>query len=352
MPKKQLIINLSILLASIIIFLIIFEIILRFSISPKVYDMKDFVQYSDIYGWEIKPNLNKTLVIPDRTSFVETNSMGFRDYEHNISKSQNKYRIIILGDSFTWGYGVDNNQTYAKLLETYDKKIETINLGVPGYGTDQEYFTLMNKGLKYNPDLITLMYQISSDVADVNTISIGTKNILWQKPKFVVDNNGSLVLTNYPVPKEFASSETKKTSFIKSFALYGFLRDNLLSIPIIREFLIDRFHIGRYYDFEERYTIVYKIFYKLSQELAFRKIKFLVIIMPDGGQVKGIISNKSIYFMENYFKKDNIEFIDMYDRFKGKSDKFYFKIDGHINEEGNKKVAEAIYNELITSKVL
>lgn len=53
----------------------------------------------------------------DRVTHVRINSRGFRDYEYTIEKPQNTYRIIVLGDSFTFGLGVELNETYPKLLE-------------------------------------------------------------------------------------------------------------------------------------------------------------------------------------------------------------------------------------------
>lgn len=346
---KKILLNISILLISIIIFLIILEIVLRLiAPNPNVANIVEFIQYSQLYGWEIKPNLNKTLIISDGTAIVETNSQGFRDYEHKARKNRDKYRIVIVGDSFTWGHGVDNNETYSKILETYDKKIETINMAVGGYGTDQEYLTIMNKGLKYNPDMIILMYTVSTDVADVNTDFMH-----WPKPQFKIIND-TLVLTNVPVPGYYALN-TKEASpgFIKSLALYPFVRDNLLSLPLIREFLIDNFHLGRYYDFKENYDVVFKIFLELNKELESRKIPLLVIIMPDQDQIDNIVSNRSISYMEDFFKENNIQYINIYDYFKNyDSEEFYFKIDGHINEKGHERVAQVIYEKLKNNKVL
>lgn len=66
------------------------------------------------------------------------NSEGFRNREHNINKSNQTYRILILANSFTFGQGMrDIKQVYPSLLEKYlnensqKYKYEIINFGVP-----------------------------------------------------------------------------------------------------------------------------------------------------------------------------------------------------------------------------
>ncbi len=337
--------NIALLIITLIIFLIIFEVTLRITqkrVNVYAYNYSDLVQYSDSYGWELKPNVTKTFIIPERTFLVEQSSQGFRDYEHNLRKSAGKYRIVVVGDSMTHGWGVDNNQTYSKVLESYNKKIETINMGVGAYGTDQEYLTVINKGLSMKPDMIILMYTVTNDVGDVNT------NFRpWPKPQYKIINY-SLTLTNVPVPEFNVGNkeEYKKPNFFKSLRTYEFLRDNLISIPIIRDFLIEKFHIGRHYDFKENYDVVFKILLKLKEDLDSKEVPLLIIVMTDRDQLIGLTSNRSISYMTDFFDENNFTYLDMYDYFKESPQEFYFKIDGHINEEGHKKVAEAIYQEL------
>lgn len=92
---------------------------------------------------------------------VKINSMGFRDYEYSAEKPENTFRIIGLGDSFTFGWGVELDETYLKRLERklnngLGAKYEVINLGVIGFNTLQEVELFKNKGSELNPDLITI----------------------------------------------------------------------------------------------------------------------------------------------------------------------------------------------------
>jgi hypothetical protein len=69
-----------------------------------------------------------------------TNSQRWRG-RRNFSRAvpDGKIRIVCSGDSFTVGYGVDDDHTWCELLSRMDQRLETVNLGVEGYGVDQAY---------------------------------------------------------------------------------------------------------------------------------------------------------------------------------------------------------------------
>tara|TARA_B100000686_G_C16789646_1_gene977735 strand:+ start:748 stop:2379 length:1632 start_codon:yes stop_codon:yes gene_type:complete len=89
-------------------------------------------------------------------------------------KSENIFRILILGDSTTFGQGVRNDQTFSfyleKILNKADvgMKFEVLNGGVPNWGLIEYYFFLKSEGYKYNPDLIILALD-SSDAENLKT---------------------------------------------------------------------------------------------------------------------------------------------------------------------------------------
>jgi len=93
------------------------------------------------------------------------NSMGFRDYEYNLLvKGEDVYRVICVGDSFTFGVGLGLEDTYPKQLERLlqwkypDKKLQVVNCGVPSYNTVREYEFIVHEALTYKPDLIIVGY--------------------------------------------------------------------------------------------------------------------------------------------------------------------------------------------------
>lgn len=92
---------------------------------------------------------------------VHINALGFRDTrDYSIVKSPGTFRIIVLGDSVTFGHGALSDTTYPYLLEQRlkqwrpDINWEVWNLGVPGYNTAQELKYLERVGPSYTPDLV------------------------------------------------------------------------------------------------------------------------------------------------------------------------------------------------------
>lgn len=92
---------------------------------------------------------------------VQVNALGFRDpREYAVTKPPGTVRILVLGDSVTFGHGAIFETTYPYLLEQRlkawrtDVRWEVWNLGVPGYNTGQELSHLREVGPRFDPDLV------------------------------------------------------------------------------------------------------------------------------------------------------------------------------------------------------
>lgn len=125
------------------------------------------------------------------------NSRGLRDREYPYRKPEGTKRILVLGDSYTWGYGVADDEVFTEVLEKElqgrQPRFEVLNTGVLGWGTDQEYLYLINEGLKYSPDYVVLaLYSVNDPKNNYYSIQGGL-----HKPVFL---NEQLELGNVPVP--------------------------------------------------------------------------------------------------------------------------------------------------------
>jgi lysophospholipase L1-like esterase len=120
------------------------------------------------------------------------NSKGLRDREYAYEKPDGTRRILVLGDSFTWGYGVENDAIFTEVLERRfakeDQPWEVINSGVSGWGTDQEYLWFRREGIKYRPDLVIVAFYILNDPYN----NIGSVQYGLGKPVFTDTNLNGL----------------------------------------------------------------------------------------------------------------------------------------------------------------
>lgn len=119
--------------------------------------------------WELRQNYTSTffnLLDNDSVGITHAyiNKFGYRGREIDYLSKNNVKRILAVGDSHTFGWGVEDNQTFPffleKLLnENYRKeKWEVVNLGVPGYDLVQTIAMTKIKGLRYKPNVIVLQY--------------------------------------------------------------------------------------------------------------------------------------------------------------------------------------------------
>ena len=110
-------------------------------------------QYDSNLGWVNKSNF----FVNDMYGpgiYIKTNARGFRNSsEHSITVEEGIIRVVCSGDSFTLGYGVNNEETWPAAFSRFDERFETINMGQGGYGVDQSY-------LWYKRDGIALDHQI------------------------------------------------------------------------------------------------------------------------------------------------------------------------------------------------
>lgn len=143
-------------------------------------------------GYKMLPGYECEFRTSEFDILIKINSNGFRDYEYHKDKGSTTFRILVLGDSFTFGIGVDMEETYPKLLEKMlnrhlgekgPQKYEVINAGADGYGTEQEYLYLENLGNQYRPDLVIIgLY--SNDVTDVMKGISSDYTRTWLKNNF------------------------------------------------------------------------------------------------------------------------------------------------------------------------
>jgi lysophospholipase L1-like esterase len=94
---------------------------------------------------------------------VQINSDGLRDREYAVERGES-LRIIALGDSLTFGWGVEEKDGFVTLLEqqlSQSRPVEVINFGTGNYNTEQQVNLFLEKGIKYAPDAVVVFFFIN-----------------------------------------------------------------------------------------------------------------------------------------------------------------------------------------------
>jgi len=97
---------------------------------------------------------------------IVTNSLGLREREIELRKIDGIYRVLILGDSFAQGWGVEQKDRFSeqasrRLKERDGARVEIINAGVNSYTPILELEYWRTKGIKLEPDLVVLILDFS-----------------------------------------------------------------------------------------------------------------------------------------------------------------------------------------------
>lgn len=316
--------------------------------------------------FELKPNYSQKYISSEFQMDITTNSDGLRDIDHSISKPKNVYRIIALGDSMTFGWGVNQDNTWWKILEgelNSDKnakyRYEIINLGVWMYTYDQQFLRLKDIGLKYQPDMViqgiywSHLRTISSHIWNKNNPGVITK---ISDPTFYVSKDGLLKIKDKNIFLDFLKGHSKLLNFVISRLQVLFLKNQLIISDLG---LLNK-------DSEINYQEVWQKGFESIKEtkelLDKRGIEYFVFLIPRDVQVSQLewiplytnIMNQSLYqdaipqnIFNNFLVSQDITVLDLLPIFrKNYSPQLYFPIDPHWTEMGHKLAAEQIYDFL------
>lgn len=153
--------------------------------KPGRVELRDGVILRD--GAPLPPRLGNQFVVHHLT-----NRAGFRDVDRAVEKPAGVIRVACLGDSYTYGQGVKQEDVFPtrleKLLATElsatGKRYESLNFGVSGYCAWQERGLYNEVVRAYKPDIVVLTMVINDDLSDREAASV-PKGAFEYLPSFV-----------------------------------------------------------------------------------------------------------------------------------------------------------------------
>lgn len=152
-------------------------------------------RYDPMLGWVHTPGLQlPDFYGPGRS--LSINAQGFRGRSDVAERvPAGRLRIVCSGDSFTLGYGVDDEQTWCARLEARDPRVESVNMGQGGYGIDQAYLWYRRDGNRLEHQVQVFAF-ITADFGRL----LSDRFQGYGKPVLRLER-GELALENTPVPR-------------------------------------------------------------------------------------------------------------------------------------------------------
>lgn len=193
----------------------------RVNVSDRIIRCNGVYCYHPTRGWDLKPDskvLDWHQYLNEQVT-ISVNSKGLRGIkEYPYDKPTGTKRILVIGDSFTFGSKNNDREIFPHLLDEMMPRTEVLNLGVGGYGHDQILLRLKEEGVKYSPDIVMLFF-IEADV-DRNLLTFRD----YAKPRYVLRND-EIVLENIPVsdPEEIIAREKFKPYLIDFLRILTYL---------------------------------------------------------------------------------------------------------------------------------
>lgn len=268
--------------------------------------------------YSLKPNysdIQSYLWLPHKT-VQSYNKEGFNDLkDYNITKPINTYRIIALGDSYTFGAFVDTKENWTELLESKlnnmkcnnFSKFEIINLGVSGYDIQFAAHRFVMDGAIYQPDLI-LWFLKNDDFLEIRNLTSQIKN------QYIKDHQ----------------QEWKNNP----------LKINTDAYRLGEQLLLNRYKEADIIDYQiSALNSINKIYNK--QVLVFDYFPLDNKILP---QLNNFIKNQKFWsFDYEPTNKLNQDYNRLYS---------FYPNDSHPNQEGHKMIADMVFNYLISKNIV
>ncbi|MDP7458267.1 MAG: hypothetical protein QGH47_06075, partial [Candidatus Woesearchaeota archaeon] len=241
-PKTTLLGNVLLLVIIVALFIILGEITIR--VMGIDYFTDKTHQFDDKLGVIPIADISTThqLLSGEAITRWTTNSKGFRTSEYQ-QENQNKV-IVVFGDSFVEGYGVNNNEMFTHRLDQQLKDISVYPFGVSTFGTAQSYLMMENIIPEYKPEIVVLALFLGNDIWD-NSLTLSDES----KPYYV--DKGFFYYGNVK-PQETTIIKTLQFKIGKYSKFAGFVAHNLRKIMLT--------DTGNGNSFDKRYLIYNKTY--------------------------------------------------------------------------------------------
>lgn len=322
---------------------------------------------------------------------IRTNAYGLRGPDPVLPKPPGRLRVLMLGDSYTFGFPVQDSETFCALVERdlneQGYPVEVINGGVSGYAPTLEYVSLRDQYLAFEPDLVILWY----DLGDLQEDAWFQKNLLYDQAGRIVRCDPRYIngrfdwgewLKNHSALAKYFDAKVLRTIYkMRVLGPVGYLkvalRGERAKVAIARLkgrqkaadlAANDRFLLVRESSTEEMLTPYWSLSRRylvmIRDLLAERHIPFMVGLYPYGmlagpdqwdqgrtawGFERGRTydAKPALSLFERFSNEEQVPLVDTFERFRSaaKTEKLFYDWDGHCTPAGQRVIATSLVQD-------
>ena len=321
--RPRMFLNLTLSLASLAIVILLVEAGLRLLSMAPPFTLAWVGQYhtrpsenfivDEQTGWRLRPNHEFTWLKEGRITHYRSNSQGFRSPEDFHPASETRKIIVFAGDSYTFGAGVEYEETFGALVQAHAPNRVAYNLGMPGFGVDQVWLSVRDQGLPMKPDLIVVGL-VDADLE--RSLMPHRPAEGFDKPSFKLSHGRLLLRTREQPPKFF----------------YRFVEEHSRILSLVRRAMR---RIARNVGVGEYWTLNEAILDELQADARRAGVPVLFIYMPIG-------TFQPFPTIGRYMRRTGANFIDLTELKPRPPHSIYLPVDGHFSVEGHCLVADLI----------
>lgn len=316
-------------------------VVYRALISPQLAERRH-TEHDPLLGWVHRRNV----AIPDmyghgRSLTINDQRLRSR-VDFAVRPPAGKTRIVCSGDSFTLGNGVADDDTWCAVLQQMEPRLETVNMGQGGYGLDQIALWYHRDGAELVHD-VHLVAFVTEDI-----VRMGLDDFLgYPKPRLAL-RDGKLVPVNVPVPRP---------NPLRTFYNLKLRRlDSLATMRVARRMFGAHDAAGGEVDQPQLRAVLAAMVRMLADD-DHASLRVLVYL-PMLSDYLGKESNAWYAFLADEARKNGLPFINLIDAFRtlppqeveglyiGPDDTEHLDTPGHLNERGNRIVAQLLLERL------
>jgi len=265
---------------------------------------------------------------------VAVNDEGFRDRNFEIEKPENTVRIVGLGDSFTFGNGIENiDDTYLRVLErelnaaSSDKEYEVLNFALPGIDTQKELEILEERALKYEPDIVIVGFYLN----DLDSLDPAV---------------GRYKRIGLPVVGFWLDSVSYFYYFLES-------RTNRIFLSLGWKETYEEY-LMRMLQSEVSKEETRRIFRELSEVAKENEFDVVIVNIPVLYKFENYQFLEANELLEEISEENGFYFVDLLDTFGDYEEEeiYISKHNVHMNEFGNRLAGEVIFDKLLNERII